>query len=190
MHGHTTRRDSSYPTLSFANAAIYFTDAAKTTGYGTQPFGTFTTSSLVFNGVNDGVCGNYDYICYAWKNIPGVQKFGEYIANGSADGNFLELGFRPALLWIKATGSYSPGDWFVHDDKRDISNPTAGDLQLNTYAAEGTTGSGYYVDFLSNGFKLRANGNGENGASGNTYIYCAWAHQPYHNLYGAQSNAR
>ena len=24
MHGHTTRRDSSYPTLSFANAAIYF----------------------------------------------------------------------------------------------------------------------------------------------------------------------
>ena len=131
------------------------------------------------------------YVAYAWHSVEGVQKFGGYIANGLADGNFVELGFRPALLWIKATfvGS-EPRDWFVHDDKRDAYNPTAGDLQLNTYAAEGTTGSGYYVDFLSNGFKLRANGNGENGAEGNTYLYCAWAHQPFHNLYGGQANGR
>ena len=36
--------------------------------------------------------------------------------------------------------------------------------------AEGTD---YYIDFLSNGFKWRLSGSGENG-SGSTYIYMAF----------------
>ena len=50
---------------------------------------------------------------------------------------------------------------------------------------------GRQVDFLSNGFKIRANGS--SGATNNgsrTYIYCAWAEAPAFNLYGGQSNAR
>ena len=127
---------------------------------------------------------------YNWIDVPGLQKFDKYTANGLADGNFIELGFRPAILWIKATGSYSPGNWFCHDAERDKFNPTAGSLQLDRHHAEDNLGSGYYVDFLSNGFKLRANGNGENGASGNTYVYCAWAEAPTSNLYGGGANAR
>jgi hypothetical protein len=152
---------------------------------------TSTTVTLT-EGSNDGNYNNTgdNYVMYAWHNVPGLQKFGDYVANGAADGNFIELGFRPAILWIKATGSYSPGNWFCHDSERDKFNPTAGSLQLDSNNAEDALGSGYYVDFLSNGFKLRANGNGENGASGNTYIYAAWAEAPASNLFGGQSNAR
>ena len=146
-----------------------------------------TTITLGGGGTNDS---SNTHICYAWHSVPGLQKFDDYVANGNADGNFIELGFRPAILWIKATGSYSPGNWFVHDSERDKFNPTAGDLQLDRAQVEGNLGSAYYVDFLSNGFKLRADGNGENGASGNTYIYCAWAEAPLVDLFGGGANAR
>ena len=49
-------------------------------------------------------------------------------------------------------------------------------------------GASYGVDILSNGFKCRTN-TGSSNSSG-TYLYMAWAYQPFHNLYGAQSNAR
>ena len=44
------------------------------------------------------------------------------------------------------------------------------------------------LDFLSNGFKPRIAGQSVNSAQ--TYIYMAWAAEPFHNLYGGQANAR
>ena len=179
------------------NAAIYFTNAAKTTGFGTQPFGTFTDTNLVFNGVNDGVCGNYDYICYAWKNIPGVQKFGQYNANNSTNGPYVELGFKPAYVCIKSmTTGGSARNWALVDSTRSYANVANHTLAWNLSNAESGFGGGESVfgasnmiDLLSDGFKIRDTGNWCN-ESGATYIYMAWAEQPLHNLYGAQSNAR
>ncbi len=132
-----------------------------------------------------------EYITYLWHDVPGLQKFGNYTARGLEDGNFIECGFRPALVWIKGYGAtYSPGHWMIHDNERDKFNPTAGSLQINNNNPEDTVGSAYYVDFVSNGFKVRNQGNAENGASGNKYLYCAWAEAPTFNLYGGQANAR
>ena len=47
----------------------------------------------------------------------------------------------------------------------------------------------YAVDFLSNGFKIRASGGSLNSGT-NEVVYAAWAEAPTVNLYGAQSNAR
>ena len=37
---------------------------------------------------------------------------------------------------------------------------------------------------------VRNNAAATNGSAGSLYVYMAWAYQPFHNLYGAQSNAR
>ena len=140
-------------------------------------------STAINNGTND-------MISYHWHDVPGLQKFGSY--TGDASGNpFIELGFRPKLLWIKNTSSAST-DWIVIDSQRQAFNSgTMTKLYINSTSSESTIGVDVQnnLDLLSNGFKLRDSNNRVN-ASNDVYIYCAWAETPTVNLYGGQSNAR
>ena len=126
-----------------------------------------------------------DMIAYCWHNVPGLQKFGSYTGNGSTDGTFIELGFRPAVLITKRTDSADY--WYIFDTARDVDNVVEAKLEINTNAAEHTSTD--WLDILSNGFKLRSTG-GDVNTSGGSYIYAAWAEQPAFNLFGGQSNAR
>ena len=128
--------------------------------------------------------GNREYVCYSWHDVPGLQKFGSFTGNGDADGPFIELGFRPAIIWVKRTTT-NGYNWVVQDSERQKYNPVGEYLLLNS---SNQFGSGFNVDFLSNGFKLR-HSNGNMNSSVN-YIYCAWAESPAVNLYGGTSNAR
>jgi len=140
------------------------------------------------NWVNNS---NSDYIMYAWHNVPGLQKFGKYVGNGAsgwpnAEGPFVELGFRPAVIIFKNTSQSE--NWHILDIKRDPVNFANRKLLANVNTEE-TQNNNHEVDFLSNGFKLR-NNNGELNEDGDNYIYMAWAESPAVNLYGGQSNAR
>ena len=154
---------------------------------------TMPTSSVFSLGTDSAVNGDTrTMISYLWHSVPGLQKFGKYTGNLNADGPFIELGFRPALVWLKEIGN--AGYWNIYDNKRNTSNLTDrilwanDDYQENDTDIIGSAGSNA-IDFLSNGFKLRSNKTGTNRSGGN-YIYCAWAASPFSNLYGAQSNAR
>ena len=159
------------------------------------PGATYTATSTT--GVN-----GRQVMMYSWHNISGLQKFGSYAANNSADGPFINLGFRPAIVMVKV---YSGGtnNWVIWDRARmeatgnnsstqGVGNPNGNTLQPDDTTEEPTSGL-YYVDFLSNGFKLRVGGSGAlrvNGSSNSyKYVYCAWAEAPSFNLYGGQSNA-
>ena len=134
------------------------------------------------NWVNNS---NSNYIAYMWHDVPGLQKFGIYTGNGDADGPFVELGFRPAVVIVKiATGS--DDSWRIYDNQRNKFNPTNNRLLLDTTVVEGQS---VPIDFLSNGFKLRDSDGAGNG-SGNTYVYMAWAAAPSVDLYGGGANAR
>ena len=77
----------------------------------------------------------YDYICYLWHDVPGLQKFGKYTGNAT-NNPFIELGFRPALLWIKNISSGST-DWVVIDSQRQPSNQSnLTKLYINSYSTE------------------------------------------------------
>ena len=128
-----------------------------------------------------------DYIMYSWHNVPGLQKFGQYTANNSADGPFIELGFRPTLIVITRSATQAQ-PWNIFDNARSSTNPTNRGLQLDNN--NGEYNSTDRIDILSNGFKVRAGGGTEPNVGTNTYIYMAWAEAPSFNLYGAQSNAR
>jgi hypothetical protein len=130
-----------------------------------------------------GVIGGYEvnvssatYVAYCFAAVPGYSAFGSYTGNGSADGPFVYLGFRPAFLMVKRTDS--TGTWVIIDSKRNTYNPENLELYPNTTAAEGNGGTTYIEDFLSNGFKIRQTDTTWN-ASGGTYIYAAFAESPF-----------
>ena len=66
----------------------------------------------------------------------------------------------------------------MYDTSRDTYNVVGNELIANASDAE-TTGNAS-LDILSNGFKLRTTGVGRNG-SGNTFIYAAFAENPFQN---------
>ena len=161
---------------------------------------TSTTVTLT-EGSNDGNYNNTgnNYVMYAWHNVPGLQKFGTFTANNSTDGPYVELGFRPSIVWVKAAssaGDMTYASWLITDGERSPTNVVSNGLFANKNAAEGKRGNGSdnytgaWLDILSNGFKIRYTGTEVNGVSGQTYIYAAWAETPQFNLYGGQSNAR
>ena len=127
-----------------------------------------------------------NYVAYFWAEIPGYSKFGSYTGNGSSDGTFVFLGFRPAWVMVKRTDSSEP--WVIMDNKRPGFNPNSKGIYSNSSAAENDA-SGRYKDFLSNGFKARGT-SGEQNSSGGTYIYMAFAERPESTAYDTETNAR
>jgi len=134
---------------------------------------------------------NSNYIMYAWHDVPGLQKFGSYTGNGDTgdDGPFIELGFRPAIIWFKRIED-DGYNWNCYDTTRsNTGNPTNEVIRINLTNAEEVNYGNGDIDVLANGFKIR-NYWGNVNAAGKSYIYCAWAEVPSVNLFGGQSNAR
>jgi hypothetical protein len=132
------------------------------------------TSSVFSLGTTAGNNGSgATYVAYCFSEIAGFSKFGSYTGNGSADGVFVYLGFRPRWIMIK----YSSGvdNWAIFDTARLGYNADNNELLANTTGAEGTTD---FIDILSNGFKNR-NSDARCNGSGATYIYAAFAENPF-----------
>ena len=124
---------------------------------------------------------------YAWHDVPGLQKFGEYQGNGSANGPYVELGFQPAVVVMKYAATSGSASWFIYDSERGKFNENTSSLLLNVKDAEQNS---FAMDFLSNGFKLRyADSAGYTNYSAK-YVYMAWAAVPSVDLYGGGANAR
>jgi hypothetical protein len=114
-------------------------------------------------------------VAYCWAEIAGFSKFGSYTGNGSADGPFVFTNFRPKFIMTKRTDT--TGNWLTLDTARGTYNVVGPYLNPNVSDAESTY-SGW--DILSNGFKLRNTDAGINASAG-TYIYMAFAENPFKN---------
>jgi hypothetical protein len=125
------------------------------------------------------------YIAYCFAEKKAFSKFGSYTGNGNADGTFVYTGFKPAFVIQKAS-SASSYDWVILDNKRDPFNVADESLYANLSSAVQTSN---HTDFLSNGFKLRSTAAGNNG-SGTTYIYMAFAENPFVTSTGVPATAR
>jgi hypothetical protein len=117
------------------------------------------------------------YIGYVWAEVPGFSKFGSYTGNGSTNGPFIYTGFRPRWIMLKVF-SGSTGNWEILDTSRNTYNQADLLLLPSSSNAESNAYGSYYVDFVSNGFKIRGSGAGFNG-SGEGMIYAAFAESPF-----------
>jgi hypothetical protein len=133
---------------------------------------TSPTSSVFSIGNFSGVNTNgSNYVAYLF---PGFSKFGSYTGNGSADGPFVFLGFRPRWFLVKVA-SGTTGFWHLIDTSRSTYNQMGLGLYPNSSNAES---SDFASDILSNGLKIR-NTQIEINQSGATYIYAAFAENPF-----------
>jgi len=151
---------------------------------------TTPTSSVFSISDQSAVNGNGNtHVAYCFSEKKGYSKFGSYTGNGNANGAFVYTGFKPAFVITKNTTS-SGYNWVLFDNKRSTSGFNVVDKRLepDTNNAEGTT-SAYDVDLVSNGFKSRGTGSGVN-RSGNTFIYMAFAEQPFVSSSGVPATAR
>ena len=147
---------------------------------------TAPTSTLISIGARENVNSStsHTYVAYCFTEIQGYSKFGSYTGNGNADGTFVYTGFKPAWLLIKQS-SASGENWRLFDSARSTFNQVNKHLVPSTYGAESAeTG----CDFLSNGFKLRDADAHQNSAT--TYIYMAFAEQPFVTSSGVPATAR
>ena len=143
-------------------------------------------TTLVFSvGSAAGTNGSGNpLIAYCFAEKKGFSKFGSYTGNGSTDGTFVYTGFKPAFVIIKRTNT--TGEWGMFDNKRDSFNVATKELKANASDAEEVNGA---IDFLSNGFKLKATSAFMN-ASGSTYIYMCFAENPFVTSTGIPTTAR
>ena len=169
-----------------ATKAIYLHDTASsfTNSWLQNTAPTSTVFTLNSNGDTNGSSKNHIAYCFAEKK--GYSKFGSYTGNGNADGTFVYTGFKPAWVMYKITsGSNS---WVIQDTKRSTTNVMDDYLLAEKADVEAST-SALNIDFLSNGFKFR-NGSNASNASGNSYIYMAFAENPFVTSTGIPCTAR
>jgi len=143
---------------------------------GTAAWGTAPTSSVFSIGTSGEVNTNGNtFVCYAFSPVSGYSSFGSYVGNGSStDNTFVYTGMRPRFVMLKR--SDSTGNWVIWDAVRNSYNVANSILLPNSSAAEYSPDA--KIDILSNGFKVRDN-SGDSGSSGGTYIYAAFAENPF-----------
>ena len=136
---------------------------------------TFGVGPTAYTNDNENFNGGMTY--FVWTDIPGYSAFGDYVGNSISDGPYIYTGFRPSMILYKC--ATTTGNWHFRDTTRSVYNPAEAALYANLQYVESTPGnSGNYVDILSNGFKIR-NGDGDQNTSGQTYIWAAWAENPF-----------
>jgi hypothetical protein len=159
-----------------ATQSIYFSTAAANTNSiwfnNTAP-----SSTVITLGNADGTNRANTMIAYAFAPVAGYSAFGSYVGNGSADGPFVYTGFRPRyILWKVSSGT--TGHWEVVDTARETYNQSDQVLFASSSGAESAASSSYYMDILSNGFKIRNTDTSQNGNT-YTYIYACFAETPF-----------
>jgi len=138
-------------------------------------FNSTAPTSSVFTAGSNQSSGNK--IAYCFAPVAGYSAMGSYTGNGSADGPFVALSFKPAFLLVKAFTSGSAEHWYILDSVRNTSNVVDKTLFPSLSNAEDTDSANNF-DFLSNGFKLRNTNVGFN-YSGRDYLYYAVAENPF-----------
>jgi len=174
-------RNTSAPETDF----LILNESTATTDAANRFQDTAPTNASIYIGTTTRVNEDGDnYVCYAFAPIQGYSKFGSYKGTGNVNGAFVYTGFKPALVIGK--GSTNASSWNMHDNKRQAGNDgSIPYLKANNDTAELSATN---MDILSNGFKLRTADNDWNGD--NTYIYMAWAENPFVSSEGIPTTAR
>ena len=145
---------------------------------------TSTVFTIGADGRTNSTTNGNPIICYAFAEKKGYSKFGSVIGNGSAtNGTFCYTGMKPSFVMVKNTAS---GNWQLLDNKRNLFNVAVNSLSPDVSDAEYTTETD--IDFLSNGFKFYENYNLNK--TGNTYIFAAFAENPFVTSSGVPATAR
>jgi len=140
---------------------------------------TAPTSSVFSLGTDSAINGSSrTMLAFCFAPIEGFSEFGSYVGNGSSDGPFVYTGFRPAfLMWKNITNNGF--NWGIIDAVRSPINYMSKTINPNLTGSESSRSTNDAFDFLSNGFKVRAGGSNARNQNGSTFVYAAFAENPF-----------
>ena len=146
-----------------------------------------TPTSTVFSVSGTNAVNHEDnpMIAYCWAEIPGYSKIGTYEGQNVLDNVYIHLGFRPEIVFFKNVDDAT--SWKIFDAGRDPFNDGTGTILSGNENNAEDDNTAYNMNFLSNGIKMRGQNNNINKV--NTYIYAAWAKNPFVNSEGVPANA-
>ena len=121
---------------------------------------------------------NKRYVCYTWAQVEGYSAFGIYKGSGTSNGPSVYCGFKPAMVWTSRHTNGSGEYWTSRDAARNPQNDQQKHI-IYQGLANGDSGDGGTIDFQASGFKIRDTNANRYNASGEEYIYCAWAESPF-----------
>ncbi len=161
--------------LNSTNA--FFTNGAK------EMNSTLPTSSVIHVKDNAATNGSSDnIITYAFAPVAGYSAMGSYAGTGTS-GIFVHTGMSPSWVIIKDITNGGT-NWLIFDSERDPHNLASTFLRANHSGNEinNQTANGS-IDFLSNGFTVRASGTSNTNTTINvpnsTVVWMAFAKNPF-----------
>jgi len=156
-----------YSTLTGVDNGLVLNDSAASATMNT--WGSFQPTDKVFMFTQT----TGDYIAYCFTNTEMLQV-GSYTGNGSDDGTFVSLPFKPAFLLL--TSTTMAAGWQMVDNGRSPENVIYKRLLADLSREERDNVK--MADFLSNGFKCRYSDTTMNGVN-QEYLYLAISEQPF-----------
>ena len=135
-----------------------------------QVFTIGTTTDVNNNGTS--------HIAYCFTEKVGYSRFGDYTGNGSTDGPFIYTGFKPAFVIVKNTTATA--HWVMTDNKISFNGKGSNDSNCLFPSSNSAQSDAYGLQLYSNGFAFKGSDSASAtvNASGNIYIYMAFAEAP------------
>lgn len=131
-----------------------------------------TATNITVGTASATNANNATFIAYAFSSLPGIQKIGTYVGDGTS-GRVIDCGFSTGARFVCIKAISTTGSWLVSDSARGIVSGNDPYLQLNSTAAEVTTED--WLDPSSVGFIVNNVSSSNANASGVTYMYWAIA---------------
>ena len=130
------------------------------------------TNSLFSIGTNALVnASGSQYMMYLWSDIAGFSSFGHW--TGNQDKNFINLGFSPALIIFKNFDNNN--EWITWAPELRIGKNFKYFEVNNSGGEQNAFGD---LTYHSNGFSINCS-SAQMNATGNRYMYAAWARHPF-----------
>ena len=150
--------------------ALNNNQAARINGEVMYDYSGFSSSTFGVRGGATGVnVNNATQVSYCFHDVSGYSKFSSYEGTGGT--HAITLGFSPAFVMIKNVDA--AGNWTMWDNTRNPNNPVTQMLRADTTGAEETK-TDREPSFTATGFTI-GDANADTNASGQTYIYMAFA---------------
>jgi hypothetical protein len=139
---------------------------------GSQPQDAAPTSTqLTLRPSGSSNASGYTYVAYLFASLTGVSKVGSY--TGTASTLSVNCGFTSGARFVVVKRTDTTGNWYVWDSARGIVSGNDPYLLFNSDATEVTNTD--YIDSISSGFELTADGSSTVNVTGGTYIFLAIA---------------
>jgi len=167
FHQDLTSKTANYLVLDTAAIQASITDV----------WGTQTSTNFVIGNAAGGLASG-TYVCYSFAEVAGFSTFGSYIGGGSTYEPLIVLTHNIGGLLVKKMTNATNNWTMMSPEQNPIGNPAVNHLRMDTTDVAQSSADSQDVDLLSNGFKIR-NGANQLNNSGSTYVFAAWAKNPF-----------